>query len=62
MGQGRPDPSGVFAAWSGLDNARAWLAHTQRSYNAACGELETARETTLALRSELAEPAARYSL
>ncbi|GAA4931870.1 hypothetical protein GCM10023224_09900 [Streptomonospora halophila] len=57
-----PDPSGVLAAWSALDNARAWLARTQRAHNASRDELAGARETTLSRRSELADPAERHSL
>ncbi|MUL41926.1 TIGR02680 family protein [Streptomonospora sp. PA3] len=57
-----PDPCAVLAAWSALDNARAWLAGTQRTHNAARDELDRARETTLSLRTELAEPATRYGL
>ncbi|QBI55995.1 TIGR02680 family protein [Streptomonospora litoralis] len=57
-----PDPSGVLAAWSALDNARAWLAQTQRAHNAARDELARARETTLDRRSALSEPAERHGL
>ncbi|MDT0300493.1 SbcC/MukB-like Walker B domain-containing protein [Streptomonospora wellingtoniae] len=57
-----PDPSGVLAAWSALDNARAWLAGTQRAHNASCDELAQARETTLSRRAELADPADRRGL
>ncbi|GAB3463043.1 hypothetical protein GCM10027570_49830 [Streptomonospora sediminis] len=57
-----PDASAVLAAWSGLDNARDWLAQAQRVHNAARDELVQARETTLSRRAELADPAARYGL
>ncbi|WP_084723277.1 TIGR02680 family protein [Streptomonospora alba] len=57
-----PDPSGVLAAWSSLDNARSWLAETQRAHSAARDEYDKARQATLNLRAELAEPAARYEL
>ncbi|MBX9388353.1 TIGR02680 family protein [Streptomonospora nanhaiensis] len=57
-----PDSADLQAAWAGLDNARSWLAQTQRAYSAAREDLAEARETALQLRADLAGPAARLDL
>ncbi|MDA0565780.1 TIGR02680 family protein [Streptomonospora sp. S1-112] len=57
-----PDSADLQAAWAGLDNARTWLAQTQRAYNAAREDLAEARATALELRARLAAPAADLDL